>query len=119
MANYEKLTQAGINVDDLIKRLVGNHSLIGVFIKKFTQDTTFEQLKKAFAEDRAKDCEYASHTLKGMCGNLSLVELYNLFSEQTNLLRGGDYQKAKDMMENITAIYNESVKCMSLWLEEN
>ncbi len=119
MVNYEKLTKAGIDVDGLINRLMGNASLVRVFIKKFVEDTTFENLKKAFDDNDMKAAEMASHTLKGMCGNLSLGELYGLFTEQVNHIRSGEYKKAEEMMPELVELYNNSIGYMNSFLEDN
>ncbi len=119
MVVCEKLTKAGIDVDSLLKRLMGNDSLIKVFIKKFVDDNTFCELKAAFDEKDMKKAEVKSHTLKGMCGNLSLDELYNFFTEQTNLIRCGDYEKAEGMMPEISKNFAQSIGFMKEFLEEN
>ncbi len=119
MMNCELLAKAGIDVDALFHRLMGNASLVRVFIKKFTEDTTFESLKAAFAEQDMKKAELASHTLKGMCGNLSLTELYGLFTEQVNHIRHAEYQKAEAMMPDLSARYEKTIAFMHSFLEEN
>ncbi len=119
MADYEKLIKAGVDMDSLLQRLMGNASLARVFIKKFTEDKTFEKLQAAFEQQDLHQAEMASHTLKGMCGNLSLTELYGAFSEQTNLLRSGDHRKAEAMMDSLTVKYRHSLEMMQAWLSES
>ncbi len=116
MENYEKLKNAGIDMDSLLKRLMGNASLVRMFIKKFTEDRNVEKLSAAFAEQDMKAAEMASHTLKGMCGNLSLTELFALFTEQVNLLRAGEYAKAEAMMAQIQCTYDHAISEMKAWL---
>ncbi len=117
--NFKKLTDSGVNVDTLLNRLMGNASLVGMFIKKFTEDDNFQKLQAAFAQKDARAAEMASHTLKGMCGNLSLDVLFALFSEQVATLRSGQFEKAEAMMENISPIYNCAVFGMLDWLQDN
>ncbi len=118
MENYTKLTKAGVDVDELLKRLMGNESLVKVFIKKFTEDTTFEKLVSAFSDKDMKAAEMASHTLKGMCGNLSLTNLFGLFSEQVNFIRNGEYNEAEAMMPELTELYTEAIRYMNEFLSE-
>ncbi len=115
----EKLAKAGINIDSLVKRLMGNESLIRVIVKKFIDDKSFDELIKAFEENDSQLAELKSHTLKGMCGNLSIELLYNLFSEQTNLIRNSKFTEAKNMMPTITEAYKNAVLMMASWLDEN
>ncbi len=118
MENTERLVNAGVDVDALLGRLMGNASLVRVFIKKFAEDQTIIKLEQAFAKRDAKAAEMASHTLKGMCGNLSLTELFALFTEQVNLLRTGMYDSAEAMMDTISKKYQDTLLEMKVWLEE-
>ncbi len=118
MFNFDKLIDAGVDIEDLRKRLMGNDSLIPIFIKKFSDDTNFSSLKEAFAEKDMKKAEMASHTLKGMCGNLSLTKLFVLFTEQVNLIRSNDYDKAENMMSEITDTYENAIANINIWLAE-
>ncbi len=119
MENCTKLTNTGIDVDALLKRLMGNTSLLKVFIKKFIEDTTFDKLNEAFSDNDMKAAEMASHTLKGMCGNLSLTALYGLFSEQVNYIRGGEYVKAAEMMPELTRLYGDAISSMKSYLSDS
>ena len=44
-------------------------------------------------------------TLKGICGNLSMTALLQLFTRQVEALRGGDLASARAMMAQITPAY--------------
>ncbi len=118
MANYDKLKAAGVDVDDLLKRLMGNQSLVPIFIRKFTEDKSYEELLAAFKAKDMKQAEMASHTLKGICGNLSITALFALFTEQVNLIRSGDYDKAESMMAEISSIYRHTIDSMKEWLTQ-
>ncbi len=116
---YEKLVAAGIDIEGLLKRLMNNDSLVKVFIKKFTEDKTFQQLVDSFEEKDIKKAEMMSHSLKGMCGNLSLTRLYKLFTEQVDLIRSGELSKAENMMTVINEVYSNSIEYMNKWLCDN
>ncbi len=119
MVSYEKLTKAGINIDTLQNRLMGNSSLIKVFVNKFVADTNFKSLVAAFSEKNMEKAEHASHTLKGMCGNMSLDELYALFTTQVNLIRAKECDEAEAMMGEISEAYTNAVTLMKEWAAEN
>ncbi len=119
MKNYEQLKEAGVDTQSLINRLMGNEALVGIFIKKFTEDKNFTELKIAFAGNDAKAAEMKSHTLKGMCGNLSLTRLYELFSEQVSLIRKGELESAANMMTELENIYDSTLSAMISWLNGN
>ncbi len=113
---FEELTLAGVNVPELLKRLMGNEKLVSMFIKKFLEDKNFAGLTEAIASGDAKQAEITSHTLKGMCGNLSVTRLYQLFTEQVRLIREGDMLSATAMMDEITEEYNKTAEHMRMWL---
>ncbi len=113
------LELAGINHDDLMKRLMNNAVLLKVILQKFIADTNFPELKAAFAAADYKKAELCSHTLKGMCGNCSHKKLFELFSEQTNLIRSGEYTMAADMMKIIEPIYEAAIENIKIWISEN
>ncbi len=119
MGNYEKLVQAGINIDTLMNRLMGNTSLIKLLVSKFTADRNFADLSEAFDAGDMQAAERASHTLKGMCGNMSLDALFALFTEQVNLIRTGEGHRAAAMMPEISVAYERAVTCMCEWVAEN
>ncbi len=114
----EELVFAGIDMPELLTRLMQNKNLVRVFIKKFLEDKTYDALRAAVKEGDAKQMEFTSHTLKGMCGNLSLKTLYSLFSEQVRLLRAGETEKASAMMSAISEEYDNSIAHMGKWLSE-
>ncbi len=118
MNKFDKLIAAGIDTDALLKRLMGNTSLVRVFVSKFTEDKTFLALEDAFGKKDMKAAEMASHTLKGVCGNLSLALLYKLFSEQVDLIRKNEHAKAFEMMGEIHPVYESAIMNMREWLEE-
>ncbi len=118
MTNYSKLTESGINIDEFIKRLMGNEALVKIFVAKFTEDGNFKALCEAFEAGDMKKAEMASHTLKGMCGNMSHTRLFGLFTEQVCRIRAGESEKAKEMMAELSNEYGLAVSCMREWLSE-
>ena len=101
----EQLASAGIDVDSALERFMGNEGLLERFMKKFLADPTFAALEEAVAGGDPAGALTASHTLKGMCGNLSFTGLYALFTRQVELLRGDDFPGAAAMMPEIRQAY--------------
>lgn len=77
--DFSLLKQVGINTDSAVERFIGNESLYARMLKKFLDDKTFEKLAAAVAEGSGQEALEASHTLKGVCGNLSIDSLFSLF----------------------------------------
>ena len=101
-----RLTQGGVRVDELLDRLGGSEALVERFMKRFLQDTNFQTLCRAMEAGSAEEAIAASHTLKGMCGNLSMADLIPQFTRQVALLRAGDWQGAAAMMPQLRADYD-------------
>lgn len=105
----EQLTQGGIDVDSALERLMGSEALLEKFLNKFVQDGNYSALEAAVAAGDWEEALRASHTLKGMCGNLSMTVLYDLFTRQVNAIRAED--RAEDragtaaLMEEISPAY--------------
>ncbi|MGI5963603.1 MAG: Hpt domain-containing protein [Lawsonibacter sp.] len=99
------LCAAGIDVDDALERLMGSEALLERFLKKFLEDSNYQTLCAAIREEDWDKSLSASHALKGLSGNLSMTELYRLFTQQVTQLRAGDYAEAQAMMGEITENY--------------
>jgi len=106
----DKLIELGIDVDDAMNRFMGNDKLLTKFLGKFKDSPTFEELKASIAAGDNEASLRNSHSLKGVCGNLSLTGLYQLFSQQVELYRAGKPEEANAMMVEIEAAYKKIVE---------
>ena len=101
----ERLTAAGIDVDDALGRFMGNEALLERFLTKFLADGNYAALSAAVAAGDAAGALTASHTLKGVCGNLSMSELFRLLTCQVEALRADDWTRAAGLMPEIDRAY--------------
>lgn len=86
MTIQECYRQFGGDFDEVKKRLP-SEALIKKFIAKFLNDGSFSDLQTAMGEGNRERAFRAAHTLKGVCGNLSLDKLLGSASKLTELLR--------------------------------
>lgn len=112
------LKQVGINTDTAIERFMGNEALYTKMLKKFLNDGTFASLTKAVSENDEKTALEASHTLKGICGNLSIDTLYELFSRQVILMRADKWNEAYSMMTEISETFNKVTETLTDLLDK-
>ena len=98
-----RLKDGGIAVDGLLERLMGSEALLEQFLKKFLTDPNYEALCRAWEAGDEAGAVAPAHTLKGMCGNLSMTVLYDLFTRQVAAIRAGDTAQAAAMMEEIAS----------------
>ncbi len=116
--DYRELEEAGVEIAALTERLMNNESLISRFMNRFVENESYRELQAAIkAEDWKAACD-ASHMLKGMCGNLSITELFRLFTQQVTLFRNGDNEMACLLMPEIEAKYENTINHIHNWLSE-
>ena len=109
IARRERLIAAGVDVDEALERFLGSEAMLERFLAKFPADPNYPRLKQAVAVEDWPAALTASHTLKGMCGNLSLNRLFPLFTRQVAALRGEDWPLAVQLMEEIGPAYEAAV----------
>ena len=115
----EILTAAGIQADEALERLMGSEALLERFLKKFLQDKSYEELVSAIEGQELERAFRAAHTLKGVCGNLSLNRLGDLVKEQVELLRRQEtWDQAAAMMPATARSYQETCSAIERFLEQ-
>lgn len=103
----EKLLMAGVDMEDAMERFLGNENLLLKFLKKFPDDSNYEYFKKSMAEKNYDEAFKAVHTLKGLCGNLSLNNLYETVSREVELLRSENTDEAEEFMPVVVREYEK------------
>lgn len=102
-----ELIEAGIDVDEVLERFMNNEGLLKRFLKKFLEDPNYRNLQSALERKDMDTAATAAHTLKGVCGNLSMTELFMLLTRQVDLLRRGDWEEARALMIQIAPAYEK------------
>lgn len=100
-----KLRDAGIDVDAALERLMGNEALLERLLKKFLLDDNFAKLEAAVSAGDSEAAVLASHTLKGVCGNLAMTLLFDLLTGQVAAFRANDWLGAAQRMPDISDAY--------------
>lgn len=99
------LEAAGIDVQSALERFMNNETLLERFLKKFLDDPNYGKLKAAQTAGDLEAAVAAAHSLKGVCGNLSMTELFGLLTRQVGLLRAEDWAGAMELMPAIDGAY--------------
>lgn len=100
-----RLQEAGIDVEGALERFMGSDALLERFLKKFLDDANYSKLLNALENGDQEAAMAASHTLKGMSGNLSMTVLFELLTRQVALFREGDWEGGAGLMKEITGAY--------------
>ena len=111
------LMDAGIDAESALNRMMGSEALLERLFRRVLEDGNFSALSAAIEAGDREGALTASHTLKGMCGNLSMDRLYSLFSGQVDLMRAGDWEEAVNLMPRIREAYDEAVSAVKRCLE--
>ena len=105
-----QLMDAGIDVDSALERFMGNEALLERMLQKFSNDPNYRALAEAAEAGQAEQALQAAHTLKGLCGNLSMGELFPLLTRQVELFRSRDEAGAFGLMPEISRAYDRALQ---------
>ncbi|WP_294448229.1 Hpt domain-containing protein [uncultured Mailhella sp.] len=108
----ELLLSGGIDIDAMLDRCMGNEALLERLLKKFPVDRSYSYLVEALQNGDENAAVDASHTLKGVAGNLSIKDLYTLVDSQVQALRNHNMDAALSIMPDITLKYNNAVNAI-------
>ena len=111
-AQKSELLAAGIDVDEAMGRFLGNETLFLKFLVRVPQDENYGKLQAAVEAVDWQTAVNAAHTLKGVCGNLSITPLYQLFTRQVDTFRAGDPQGAAAMMGEIAEQFDLAARAI-------
>ena len=108
----EILVSGGIDVDGMLDRCMGSEALLARLLKKFLADSSYARLEEAMQNGDEAAAMEASHTLKGVSGNLSITELFSSVTIQVQALRNHNMKEASAMMPNIKLKYDNAVQAI-------
>lgn len=114
----KKLQEAGINVEDALERFMGNEALLLRFLFKFAKDENYGKFTAAMEQKDYKEAFEALHTLKGLCGNLSLDALFRVVSKEVEYLRGEKYQEAHILLPEVEGEYKKIIQTLDSMEEQ-
>ena len=99
--NHEAFKAVGIDIEDALSRVTGNEVLLQSLLKTYAEDDQFSILKDSLRHRDLQRAINACHCLKGMCGNLSMTKLFELFTQQLAYLRESNWDEAEKLMPQI------------------
>ena len=100
-ARRARLEAAGVDVEAALERMLGSEALLERMLAKFLEDRNLPVLRAALEGADPAGAVTAAHTLKGVCGNLSMGALYGLFTRQVGALRQGDLAGAREAINEV------------------
>ena len=116
MALFDELKDLGVDVDGGLKRINNNEKLYTRLLGSFVKSIETQYVPADFD---AADCEGAvekAHAIKGTAGNLSITPVYEAYTEVVNLLRTGQPDEARPVLERVIPVKTEIVACIKKYM---
>ncbi len=111
--NQNKLSEAGINVEEGIERFGGKQAVYEKFLYRFPKETLFSQMCDYIDKQDIKEAFAAAHSLKGQAGNLSINRLYDDLCPLVEELRCGSLSQAKALLEPVIRDYRDVIAVLT------
>lgn len=112
MGLLEELKDLGVNVDEGVKRLMGNASLYERMLVKFLEMMKKSPVDPDFDCNNYDDVIEVAHAIKGSAGNLSITPIYEAYAEVVNLLRANQPEKAKEILKGVQSVQTDILNCI-------
>lgn len=109
----EELTALGCNTDEAVKRFMNNTALYEKMLKKLPAAISETPVMPLVESGDLETAASNAHTLKGVTGNLSVTPLYDAYTEIVQLLRNGEGEKARALLQNILPVQEKIVNCIN------
>lgn len=108
----EELRTLGVDVDDGLKRLMGNEKLYKRLLGSFVKMIATQGVDPDFDENNYTEVIEKAHSIKGTAGNLSLTPIYESYSEILSLLRTDKPAEAKAVLAKVLPVQAEIIACI-------
>lgn len=108
-----KLIEIGINVDEVLERLLGHEDFYIQLLQNFAADDNFQKLQQALIDKNPDTAFKAAHTLKGLSSALSITVLLVPLTQIIDTLRNKNIDQALVYMENFSELYRKVISIIN------
>lgn len=84
----KRLVECGADVENTVRRFMGNEAMYEKFLKKFADNSNYSGLAESLEAGDYEEAFKCAHTLKGVSANLGLDPIYKASSDLTEEFRG-------------------------------
>lgn len=112
--NVEMLKNAGIDVEDGLRRFMNSEQMFEKFLRKFVGNEQYAIFMRELGNPEATAeqlFEYA-HALKGICGNLSLKGILEVLHPMVEVLRGGSLDGVREQAPMLEERYQRTISAI-------
>ena len=114
---FDELRALGVDVDDGLKRIMGNEKLYTKLLGSFVKMIKGHALQPDFDTADCTEAIEKAHAIKGTARNLSITPVYEAYTEILNLLRTGKPEEAKAVLEKILPVQEKILACIESNME--
>ena len=104
MSLLDEMKELGVNVDEGLKRFMGNSSLYERMFGSFVKMINKSLVDPDFDANDYQEVIEKTHAIKGATGNLSITPLYEGYSKIVSLLREDKPEEAREILKNILPV---------------
>jgi signal transduction histidine kinase/DNA-binding response OmpR family regulator/HPt (histidine-containing phosphotransfer) domain-containing protein len=110
---------AGVNVDDGLKRVAGNKRLYRDLLTQFAtkQGSASGEILSALASGDFKLAERIAHTVKGVAGNLGIVNVQSAAQNLEKAIREGHHESVHSLLDEFADSLSHQVTAMRIALQ--
>ncbi len=108
----DELRTLGVDVEDGMKRLMGNEKLYTRLLGSFVKMIKSQEVTEDFDATDCTPVIEKVHSIKGTAGNLSLTPIFESYSEMLSLLRTGKPEEAREVLKKVLPVQKEIVDCI-------
>ena len=105
----ECYTLIGGDYEDVLGRL-NSEKLITKIVKKYLDDTSFNDLKEGMETKNIELAFRGAHTLKGVRLNLGFKQMTHEAIELTEILRSGTFTGTEELFEKLTEAHIRTIE---------
>lgn len=110
---WQRLKEAGVDVEGSLDRFMGNEDLYMRFLRKFPEDSNYVEMVKNMREKDYDSLLKSSHALKGLTGNLGMDYLYERLSTMVEDLRAGRYDRLEELYGQLKVNYEDVCRILT------
>lgn len=106
----EELNAIGINTDAGLKHFKGNAAIFERFLKKFPASVNGLEVQPLLEQGDIKQAYEKAHALKGICANLFLTSLYDLYAKISDTLKAGSTEGVEELLKQAQPLQEKIIK---------
>ena len=105
----EQLESLDCAINEALERFMWKKELLEKMMVKFPEAIKPLDVLSFIDSGNIEQATTNAHTIKGITANLSLTPLYTAYTEITNLLRAGESEKAKSLLQETLPVQQKII----------